>query len=170
MIQVWRSPLVQQEGRISGLCTKTKLATHHGATTQLCLSPSFVWSRPCICRRNAPPSCWTWRSSRWCSRCRRRRCRPCVGCTWRASLSCKREWRQGRFRRRAAPPINKTKNGARFGRGGKKGEFGLGTQGGKWKDSLWKEWPADSELPRLVAPTSSKRFFVRHTLAKWCLA
>lgn len=59
-----------------------------GATTRLCLSPGFVWSRPCICRRNAPPSCWTWRSSRWCSRCRRRRCRPCVGCTWPACLSC----------------------------------------------------------------------------------
>lgn len=58
-----------------------------GLTRQLCLSPSFAWSLLCICRRNAPPSCWTWHSSRWCSRCLRRRCRPCVGCTWTASRS-----------------------------------------------------------------------------------
>lgn len=62
-----------------------------GSTRRPCLSPSSVWSPLCICRRNAPPSCWTWRSSRWCSRCLRRRCRPCVGCTWPAS----RSWQLG---------------------------------------------------------------------------
>lgn len=135
-----------------------------GATTQLCLSPSFVWSRPCICRRNAPPSCWTWRSSRWCSRCRRRRCRPGVGCTWPAYLSCesqKGSCVSGGFGEAPAPATrglfqkNETKTGAVRG----EREFGFVTQGGKWKRSIMKG--ATGRLlssPGWFAPMSSKRF------------
>lgn len=65
-----------------------------GPTTQLCLSPGSAWSRLCICHRNAPPSCWIWRSSRWCSRCLRRRCKPCAGCTLPASRSYNRKYKQ----------------------------------------------------------------------------
>lgn len=150
MIQVWRSPLEQHEGRISGLCIKSKLDTHTmstegtGATTQLCLSPGFVWSRPCICRRNAPPSCWTWRSSRWCSRCRRRRCRPCVGCTWPAYLSCEsQKWVASVtvFAEAPAAPLAACsqkiqQKPGRFS-GGER-EFGFGMRGGKWKRKLMK--------------------------------
>lgn len=152
MIQAWRSPLEQQEGCISGLCIINPNSTHTmstegtGATTQPCLSPSFVWSRPCICRRNAPPSCWTWRSSRWCSRCRRRRCRPCVGCTWPACLSCESQkvsCVSGGFGEAPATrgliPKNETKTGAVRG----KGNLDLSRKVANGNAALWKERPAD---------------------------
>lgn len=148
-----------------------------GATTQLCLSPSFVWSRPCICRRNAPPSCWTWRSSRWCSRCRRRRCRPCVGCTWPACLSCESHKvscvsggfgeAPGRGHSRLQFQKNETKTGPVRG----KGNLDWSRKVANGNAALWKERPADFEVPPVwFAPMSSKEIFVRHTLAKWGLA
>lgn len=59
----------------------------------LCLSPDSAWSRLCICHRTALPSCWTWRSSHWCSQCLRHRYRPCAGCIWPASQSCEEQQR-----------------------------------------------------------------------------
>lgn len=56
-------------------------------TRRLFLSPSSVWSLLCICHRSALPSCWTWRSFRWCSLCLHHRCTPCAGCIWHASQS-----------------------------------------------------------------------------------
>lgn len=55
--------------------------------TRLFLSPGSVWSPLCICRRTARPSCWTWRSSRWCNRCQNHRCRLGGDCISRAFQS-----------------------------------------------------------------------------------